>query len=172
MKNIFTLFILASLLFSCGNDKKEKEAENITIYYLIRHAEKDRSNPSDRNPKLSEAGLKRAENWNTHLKDVEFDMVYSTDYFRTKLTAEPIAKRIGKDVTIYDPRDMANEDFMNATKNKTVLVVGHSNTTPVFANKLVGENKYDMIADNNNSNLYIITITAEGEVLSELKVID
>ena len=171
MKKILFLLFGSFLIMACGNEPKKEVEQDITTYYLIRHAEKDRSNPSDRNPNLNEEGLKRAENWNSYFKDVAFDMVYSTDYNRTKQTAQPIAKRLGKDITIYDPRDMANEAFMTETKNKTVLVVGHSNTTPVLANKLSGENKYDMIADNNNANLYIITIK-QGEILSELKVID
>lgn len=172
MKKITLYLILFLLISSCGNEpKKEAKAEIITTYYLIRHAEKDRSNPSDRDPALSEAGLKRAENWNIYLKDVDFDMVYSTDYKRTKQTAMPIAQRIGKEISLYDPRDMASDEFMTITKGKTVLVVGHSNTTPVLANKLSGENKYDMIADSNNSNLYIITLSEDG-VLSELKVVN
>ena len=172
MKKITLFFILFIIITACGNEpKKEVEAEIITTYYLIRHAEKDRSNPSDRDPALSEEGLKRAQNWNTYFKDVDFDMVYSTDYKRTKQTAQPIAKRIGKEISIYDPKNMASDEFMTATKGKTVLVVGHSNTTPVLANKLAGENKYEMIADNNNSNLYIITLNDSG-ILSELKVVN
>jgi len=41
---------------------------------------------------------------------------------------------------------------------KTVLVVGHSNTTPQFVNKIIGKEEYIDIDDLNNSNLYIVTI--------------
>ena len=54
---------------------------------------------------------------------------------------------------------MYSEVFQNNTKGKTVLVVGHSNTTNVFVNKILGIEKYDEINDNNNSNLYIVTIS-------------
>ena len=37
-------------------------------------------------------------------------------------------------------------------------MVGHSNTTNVFANKVLGFDKYEEIKDNNNSNLYIVTL--------------
>ena len=53
---------------------------------------------------------------------------------------------------------MYSDVFQNKTKGKTVLVVGHSNTTNVFVNKILGIDKYDEIKDNNNSNLYIISI--------------
>ena len=39
-----------------------------TKYYLIRHAEKDRTDPTNQNPNLNEDGLKRAEKWQCILK--------------------------------------------------------------------------------------------------------
>ena len=52
----------------------------------------------------------------------------------------------------YDPRKMYTEDFVTATKGKTVLIVGHSNTTPVFANKILGKEQY--------KNMMIMTMQA------------
>ena len=54
---------------------------------------------------------------------------------------------------------MYSKTFQNQTEGKTILVVGHSNTTNVFANKVLGFDKYEEIKDNNNSNLYIVTLT-------------
>lgn len=61
--------------------------ENTTTYYLIRHAEKDQSDKSNRNPHLTDEGLKRAENWSKILANVKFDKIYSTNYYRTLETA-------------------------------------------------------------------------------------
>ncbi|WP_299122413.1 histidine phosphatase family protein [uncultured Winogradskyella sp.] len=149
----------------------EKEVKTTTTtYYLIRHAEKDRSDKTNRDPHLTEAGLKRADNWAEVLKDVKFDMVYSTNYNRTKETAAPTAKANKVDVSFYDPRNMNPKEFMEKTNGKTVLVVGHSNTTPMFTNGLLGEKKYDMIDDNNNANLYIVTVTGDSKTSTVLKV--
>lgn len=147
-----------------------KEEEKTTTYYLIRHAEKDRSDKTNKDPHLTQKGQKRAENWANTLKDVKFDMVYSTDYHRTKETAAPTAKANDLEVSYYDPRQLNSEDFMENTKGKTVLVVGHSNTTPIFTNRLIGEEKYEMIADDNNANLYIVTITGNSKTSTVLKV--
>jgi broad specificity phosphatase PhoE len=141
-----------------GPYKKELE-QKTTTYYLIRHAEKDRSDKTNRDPHLTKDGLKRADNWAKVLKDVKFDMVYSTDYNRTKETALPTAKANNVELKFYNPSDMQIEQFMEASKGKTVLVVGHSNTTPLFTNGLLGEKKHEMIADDNNANLYIVTVT-------------
>ena len=152
-----------------GPYQKNSEVKT-TTYYLIRHAEKDRSDKSNRNPKLTEAGLQRAEKWAKTLKDIRFDAVYSTDYNRTKETATPTAKANNLELKFYDPRDMKMAQFMKKTKGKTVLIVGHSNTTPMFTNGLLGEKKYDMIADDNNSNLYIVTISDDAKSSTVLVV--
>jgi len=149
---------------------EKKVEETTTTYYLIRHAEKDRSDKTNRNPHLTEAGLKRANNWANALKNVKFDMVYSTDYNRTKETAMPTAKSNNVEVTLYDPRNLYSEEFKKATKGKTVLVVGHSNTTPMFTNTILDHKKYDDIADDNNANLYIVTVTKNSKSSTVLVV--
>jgi len=53
---------------------------------------------------------------------------------------------------------MYTEDFVTATKGKTVLIVGHSNTTPVFANKILGKEQYKNMDDHDNASLYIVTV--------------
>ena len=103
---------------------------------------------------------------------MKFDAVYSTEYNRTKQTAQPTAEKNGLDITIYDPRVLNSDEFENNTQGKTVLVVGHSNTTPMFVNAVLGEKKYENIDDNNNANLYIITISASGEKSDTLLVIE
>ena len=60
---------------------------------------------------------------------------------------------------------------MKKTKGKTVLIVGHSNTTPKFTNGLLGEEKYEDIADDNNANLYVVTISKNGKT-SQLSVVN
>ena len=162
---LVTLFVLPS----CA--QKSEKKEEVSTYYLIRHADKDRSDKSNRNPELTEAGVKRAANWASHFKTVKFDMVYSTDYNRTKQTAMPTAIANNLELQFYNPSDMKIEEFMKKTKGKTVLVVGHSNTTPAFTNGLLGEKKYEDIDDNNYANLYVVTVTKDSKT-SKLSVVD
>jgi broad specificity phosphatase PhoE len=152
MKKILLIyiFIFTSLL---------SNAQEVTTYYFIRHAEKLRVDKTDRNPNLNLKGFKRAEAWKEVFSNISFDAIYSTDYTRTKLTAKPTADSKNLPILIYNPRDMYSKAFQNQTKGKTILVVGHSNTTNVFANKVIGFDKYQEIKDDNNSNLYIVTLT-------------
>ena len=156
MKKYFLLFAFAfSLLSACSSN------DNITTYYLIRHAEKDRTDKTNRNPDLNENGLKRAENWAKHFKNIHLDAVYSTNYNRTQQTANPTAKSKNLEVLSYNPSKMYDSIFRINTEGKSVLVVGHSNTTPVFANKILGEKKYENMNDHDNASLYIVTISGD-----------
>lgn len=148
--HLIYIFIFTSLL---------SNAQEVTTYYFIRHAEKLRVDKTDRNPNLNSKGFKRAEAWKEVFSNISFDAIYSTDYTRTRLTAKPTADSKNLPILIYNPRDMYSKTFQNQTEGKTILVVGHSNTTNVFANKVLGFDKYEEIKDNNNSNLYIVTLT-------------
>jgi 2,3-bisphosphoglycerate-dependent phosphoglycerate mutase len=152
-------------------DVVEHQTET-TTYYFIRHAEKNRSDANNKNPNLIQEGILRAAKWSLVLDNVKFDAVYSTDYNRTKQTAQPTAEKNGLDITIYDPRNLYSKDFINQTNGKTVLVVGHSNTTPKFVNAVLGQEKYKSIDDSNNANLYIVTILTTGEKSDVLLVIE
>ena len=171
MKRLIILCIVLLLtLPTFAQDSKSNE--KTTTYYFIRHAEKDRSDKTNKDPNLIQKGLLRAAKWSFVLENIEFDAVYSTNYNRTKQTAQPTAEKKGLEVTIYDPRQLFSEEFANNTLGKTVLVVGHSNTTPAFVNAVLGTKKYDSIDDNNNANLYIVTISPSGEKSDTLLVID
>jgi phosphohistidine phosphatase SixA len=94
--------------------------------------------------------------------------VYSTDYNRTKQTAQPTAAKNNLEISIYDPSNLDGPLFIESNKGKTVLVVGHSNTTPSFVNAVINEEKYDSIDDLNNGKLFMVSIidgTAKTTVL-------
>ena len=153
MKKIICLLIIAfSVLQSC-------ESKNETTYYLIRHAEKDRTDANNRNPDLNEKGKERAKKWAEFFEDKNIDLVYSTNYNRTIQTATPTAESKGLEIKKYDPRNMYSDDFQKATKGKSVLVVGHSNTTPFFANKILGEDNFEQMDDNDNATLFKVTLS-------------
>lgn len=171
MKKLSLLLLVILTVFTSCKENTNTEKEVISTYYLIRHAEKDRSDSTNKNPHLTEKGLQRAENWAQHFKTIKFDMVYTTNYNRTIQTAKPTAKANKTELQFYNPSDLNIEEFLVQTKGKTSLIVGHSNTIPKFANALLGEEKYNDIADTNNANLYKITFTEDGKT-AELLVVD
>lgn len=143
---------------SLGTIAQEEKISETTTYYFIRHAEKDRSDPSEKDPSLTDKGHQRAQKWSIILQHVPFDAVYSSDFKRTIETGQPTAENNRLKITTYNVSTHYNEAFKKATKGQTVLIIGHSNTIPDFVNAVIGQEKYNEIEDNNNGNLYIITI--------------
>ena len=165
-KTIILLAILFSSISVSSQETKDNKTE-ITTYYLIRHAEKK---ADKKDPEINNEGIKRTKKWLTIFKEIKFDAVYSTDYKRTKQTAKPIADINGKAILGYNPRELYDPGFKYNTTGKTVLVVGHSNTTPNFVNKILGEEKYKQIDENIYGNLYIVTVIGDKASSSLLNV--
>ena len=166
-KHLLLLFIV---LISCNSNIKKEETAATTTYYLIRHSEKIRTDTSNKNPSLNEIGLKRAEKWAEYFKNIHLDAVYSTNYNRTMQTSKPTAESKKLAIINYNPKNMYDSVFQKNSEGKTVLVVGHSNTTPAFANKILGKKKFKDLDDKDNSSLFIITITKKGKTSKVEKV--
>lgn len=168
MKSILVLSIFLFSLISLAQDTEQSSPET-TTYFFVRHAEKDLSDPSNRNPNLTEQGRIRAKNWAKMLADTPIDIVYTTDYIRTRKTAEPIAKSKSLELTLYNPKNLYDSDFKKNTEGKTVVIVGHSNTTPSFVNKVIGEKKYKPIDEKIYGKVFIVKIT--GDIITDTLII-
>lgn len=141
------LFILALFLTSCKS-----------TFYIVRHGEKI---DNSANPPLSELGNERAEDLKKTLTYEGLSLIYSTDYIRTKTTAQPLAAARGISTQIYtaSPADSMRVfiEKLKQIKGKSVLVVGHSNTTKYVVNGLFERDTlHSDIADNDFDNLYIV----------------
>ncbi len=147
MKLLLTIFLVFSI-----------PENDCSTFYLIRHAEKVRTNKSDRDPKLNEKGILRALNWKEYFLDKDITKIYSTNYKRTLETVKPFQEAIGLATILYSPSSIDYKDFISSNKGEIVLVVGHSNTIPNFVNELINDQVYAQIEDLNNSNLYIVNL--------------
>lgn len=159
-------------MFSCNTISSKENSGDITTYYFIRHAEKATDDPSNRDPELTEAGIKRSQNWAKVFEDISFDLIYSSDFKRTRATAQTIADSQNKKVSFYSSSKLNDEDFQEKTIGKTVLVVGHSNSNPEFINYILQEEKYSDIDEMEYGSLYIITVLADGSKTSKVLYIN
>lgn len=134
-------------------------------YYVVRHAEKlamtkDSAGMMVSNPPLSEPGKVRSFVLRSELQNKKIAHIFSTNYTRTKSTAQPLSDTIGVPIVIYSPsRDSAASfDARLKALKGNVLVVGHSNTVDDIVNKLTG--RTDVPGDLSESeydNLFIVT---------------
>jgi broad specificity phosphatase PhoE len=154
MKNIFFLFISLLLLSACTAQNSPK-----TIY-IVRHAEKQLEG---KDPELAYVGGVRAKKLAQILEKENIKRVLSTDYTRTRNTAQPTAAAAGITVGYYDPK---NQEALVAdlrSSEGNVLVVGHSNTVSQLANAFVGEGeKFADLTDLEYDFIYVVTLDKKG----------
>jgi 2,3-bisphosphoglycerate-dependent phosphoglycerate mutase len=158
MKKIFVaLMLFATGFVAVGQDK------SITTFILVRHAEKDLTQ-STSDPDLSSEGRARAATLVNMLQQTEIHAVYTTDYKRTRQTVEPLALSKALAINVYDPRKNTDIDAMlQKHAGSTIVVSGHSNTIPMLANYLMGEEKYRPMEDGEYGNIIIVSVTGRGK---------
>ncbi|OAB58820.1 hypothetical protein AY599_20135 [Leptolyngbya valderiana BDU 20041] len=119
-----------------------------TTVYLVRHAEKQ----DGPDPVLTEAGEARAIALRDRLAGIPLDAIYSTQWQRTRLTAEPVARARNLPIHIRstESRSVTEhvqdvvDDLIEEHCGQTVLVVGHSNTIPHIVGGLTGQVMEDL----------------------------
>lgn len=155
MNKLIVVFLLFFATFSYGQEA--------TTFILVRHAEKVADGSKD--PSLTDEGKARALNILSMFNDADVTAIYSTNYKRTKLTVDPLAKEVNKEIIIYDPRSLKefSQSLMKDNMGGTIIISGHSNTTPSLANLLLGEEKFEQFNEDDYGNLIIITTLGDDQ---------
>lgn len=153
MRSAFLILFGSVVLLSCKT----------TNIYLVRHAEKA-AQPAD-NPHLTNEGKTRAIALRDALTDKNIQNIYSTNYNRTRETAEPLASSKGITVQSYGNDTLAK--FLNKVKGLkgNTLIVAHSNTSITILDSLHVNHSITNIPDNDYDNLFIIKVK-NGQVKS------
>lgn len=164
MKNIkyllFFILLVPHLQAFCTTALPRVDSSQFVKIILVRHAE--RAN-ADSDAELSQSGLDRANRLATALKDVKIDELYATPFKRTKGTIEPIAKKIKKEVSIYKTNDINTfAETLRKKWGKTILVAGHSNTTPNLVNLLLKQERFPQMDDADFGKIFILTMHKSG----------
>ncbi len=153
---IGTILLMCMMLSVSGQDTP------ITTVILVRHAEKIEGDNPD--PDLTEKGTERSRQLSEFLKEVKLDAIYSTDLIRTRATVDPISSERNIRVRIYEPSALEAFGQLIATRHRgqTILISGHSNTTPALINVLTGENTYQNLSDSEYDWVFILDMTSLG----------
>ncbi len=139
---------------------------SVTTVILVRHAERnDAFLGSD--PPLTRDGEARAAELVHVLAASHIASVYVTEFARTRMTGEPVAKLIGDSVRVLRGSDFAAQARRILTENhgRTALVVGHSNTIPQLITALTGR---PATFDGGFDPLYVVTIQSGGTTMTRL----
>ena len=153
MKRLFLIIALFSVSASYCQTP-------ITTVILLRHAE--RGTDSD-DPDSSPAGKKRAATLVDLLQKTKIDAIYSTPYKRTHNTVIALAEARGLTVGNFDAKMTDVELLLNKHKGSTIVLCGHSNTTPATINYLTGnKDQYPAFKDNEYGNLIVVSVVERG----------
>lgn len=148
--------LLSMMMFSCAQTQN-----TITTFILVRHAEK--ADDGTKDPGLTEEGQARAAELVRMLQETKIDAIYSTPYKRTQNTVQPLANTKGQKLISYEPMKAEVMDKILAEqKGGTVIISGHSNTTPWVANYFLGSEVYADFKDSDYDNMIILTIIEKG----------
>jgi len=137
-----------------------------TTVIIVRHAEKELASIAD--PPLSAAGEARAEQLARMFGDarspVHIDAIYVTSTLRSRLTAAPLAARLGLTPQVApddDPRELIRR-ILREHGGGRVLVVGHADTIPALVKALSGRDDIPRIGDQEYGTLYVVTVPRIG----------
>lgn len=134
----------------------------VTTVYLVRHAEKDLTDPNNRDPGLTSQGLRRSMDLDSLLADRDVTEIFSTNTKRTLMTASALAYRIRKQPILYEPGNPAQlaERIRSQYAGRTILIIGHSNTLLPMIQILGGKTSITSIRDDEYQ--YLFRLTLEG----------
>ena len=141
--------------------------------FLIRHAEKEDEPRQD--PPLKKEGVARSQELARVLSGAGIKAIYTSQFKRTKQTAEPLAAKLGLTATtitlkpnLSDLRLIAEESTAE-TVNKilsapgeNVLLVGHSNSIPDVI-RMLGGDVVPTIDEKKFDDLFVVTVYAKGK---------
>jgi broad specificity phosphatase PhoE len=166
----FGVFAIA-LLLSAVHARVEAQSGTTTVI-LVRHAERA-AEPRD-DPGLTPQGEARARALIDAVGKSGIAAIYSTQYLRTRGTAEPLARALGLEVQSVDAgsnpmgssggathAEQVAERIRRENSGNVVLVVGHSNTVPAIIEAL-GAGSVGAIRDNEYDNLFIVFLKPDG----------
>ncbi|HEX2833828.1 MAG TPA: histidine phosphatase family protein [Thermoanaerobaculia bacterium] len=153
-----TVALLAVLVFAFV--ALAEEPSPVTTVILVRHAEKDLTVAQDDNTPLSKEGAERAQRLKRMLIDSGVSVIYTTKTTRTRTTAGPLAEALHLEAKELEKTDTPAmiADKIRAHKGATLLVVGHSNTTPNIMKALGIANAPSIDDKTEFDNLFIVTL--------------
>ena len=170
MRKVIPYFLIILFqLFSLTASLAQDEAGTTTIY-LVRHAEKDLSNPNDKNPPLTGQGLTRAQHLAQKLKKENIGAIYSTQFKRTMNTVQPLADQ--KKLTIkkyYGVDYEALKKMVESDKGKTLVICGHSDNLLPIIKSFGATPPVDKIADTEYDNLFKLVISEDGKASASVE---
>ena len=171
-KNLLLIAIVICVGMFAQQAIAQDDFKSKTVF-LIRHAEREEEPRQD--PPLKKEGVARAQELARLLGNAGVKAIYTSQFTRTKQTAEPLANKLGLTIAPIslksnptNPRQIAEESTTEVVNKileragENVLVVGHSNSIPDVI-KMLGGDVVPTIDERKFDDLFIVTVYAKGK---------
>ena len=160
MTKVFHALFIIFLFASCKT----------TTYYISRHAERSGTMTTD--PQLTPEGEKQALDLRDYLRTKSIRGVYSTNFNRTRATAQPTGAHFNLPVNIYNPPQTNSMiDSLKAANKNNILIVGHSNTVDDIVNRFMGANTMTDLPETEYGSLFIVKKKGSNYTFEKIKVL-
>ena len=136
-------------------------AANPVTVFLVRHAEKATDDPRD--PTLSDAGQKRAQELARVLADAGVTTFIATEFKRTRETVSPLAQLASSPVSVIGAASMDSlvTRLQSLPPGSRALVASHSNLVNLIVQRLTGAT-VTPLTDADYDRLYVLTLSGKG----------
>jgi broad specificity phosphatase PhoE len=166
-RRFFTLLVYAAVVFVLA---WVSESQGTTTVIFVRHADIDQSMAKSDAMPINERGRQRAEYLADLLQNVDVvagvDAIYVDKTKRTQQTAEPLARRLGINYEVADPKDVVGfmKTVLKEHKREIVLVITHRDDIAPLIAELHGSKKIAEIAPDDYNEIFYVSIPWFGKV--------
>lgn len=157
MKRILFVFLVLII------GQSAEAQETTTRIWIVRHGEKVLTDSKEKDPELNTEGKERAEALVEYLKGKKIDVLFSTDYKRTRETLSPLATQRGLGLKYYDSKDNSAlvDTILNSYKGKNVLICSHSNRILGIITAFGALSPIKEITEQDYSHIFLLEIKGE-----------
>ncbi|HMP99196.1 MAG TPA: phosphoglycerate mutase family protein [Cyclobacteriaceae bacterium] len=155
------IIICCYIFAACNSNTPVEEKKELTVFVLVRHAEK--ADDGTKDPPLTTDGQQRANALAAILRETEVKALYSTEYKRTRETLAPLSSQ--KQIEIKNYKAFDYDELMaiyKANRGGVVVMAGHSNNIPWIASMLCGNDTYQDFDERDYDNLIVVFVEQPG----------
>jgi phosphohistidine phosphatase SixA len=169
---LVTLLLSLVSLLAVSLATAQDDFKPVTVF-LVRHAEREDEPRQD--PPLKKEGVARSQELAKLLGSAGIKTIITSQFARTKQTAEPLAAKLNLTPISISLRSNPNNPRLIAEESTTevvnkilersgesVLLVGHSNSVPDVI-KMIGGDTVPTIDERQFNNLFIVTVYGKGK---------
>ena len=170
-KTLMLSALVLSLAVFCQAAIGQEEFKPITVF-VVRHAEKEAEPKQD--PPLMKEGVARSQELARVLGGANIKAIYTSQFARTKLTADPLVAKTGATVTSLtlkpNPENLrliseaSTTELINKIMQRpgeNALVIGHSNWVPDVI-RMLGGDIVPTVDEQKFDDLFVVTVYAKG----------